>query len=340
MVDYSLPAQKIAELRAAHRRTRDKREADRIKAVVLLASGRTAEDVAEALLIDPNTVRNHFKRYQQGGLSGLLHVAYRGSDCELSEADLGVLDAHLQDRLYLSAKDVAAWVEETFAVAYTVSGMTALLHRLGYVYKKPKLVPGKADRQAQEAFLATYQELKENKGEDDVILFMDAVHPQHNPVLGYGWIKRGEDREVPSNTGRRRLNINGAVDLERLEPVVRYDDTIDAASTIALFDQLLLAYAYATCIYVICDNARYYRSKVVQEYLKNSRIKLVFLPAYAPNLNLIERLWKFFKKQVLYNRYYETFGDFRAACQDFFDNPKRYRAELRSLLTENFAIIG
>lgn len=340
MTDYSLPAQKIAELRAAHRRTRDKREADRIKAVVLLASGRTAEDVAEALLIDPNTVRNHFKRYQQGGLSGLLHVAYRGSDCELSEADLAILDAHLQDQLYLSAKDVAAWVEETFAVAYTVSGMTALLHRLGYVYKKPKLVPGKADRQAQEAFLATYQELKENKGEDDVILFMDAVHPQHNPVLGYGWIKRGEDREVPSNTGRRRLNINGAVDLERLEPVVRYDDTIDAASTIALFDQLLLAYAYATCIYVICDNARYYRSKVVQEYLQNSRIKLVFLPAYAPNLNLIERLWKFFKKQVLYNRYYETFGDFRAACEDFFDNPKRYRAELRSLLTENFAITG
>jgi len=340
MVDYSLPAKQLAELRAAHRRTRDKREADRIKAVVLLASGRTAEDIAEALLIDPNTVRNHFKRYQQGGLAGLLHVAYRGSDCELSEADLAILDAHLQDQLYLSAKEVAAWVEETFAVAYTVSGMTALLHRLGYVYKKPKLVPGKADREAQEAFLSRYQELKKNKGEDDVILFMDAVHPQHNPVLGYGWIKRGEDREVPSNTGRRRLNINGAVDLERLEPVVRYDDTIDATSTIALFDQLLLVYAYATCIYVICDNARYYRSKAVQEYLKDSRIKLIFLPAYAPNLNLIERLWKFFKKQVLYNRYYETFGDFRTACEDFFDNPTRYRAELRSLLTENFAIIG
>jgi len=340
MVDYSLPAKQLAELRAAHRHTRDKREADRIKAVVLLASGRTAEDIAEALLIDPNTVRNHFKRYQQGGLAGLLHVAYRGSDCELSEADLAILDAHLQDQLYLSAKEVAAWVEETFAVAYTVSGMTALLHRLGYVYKKPKLVPGKADREAQEAFLSRYQELKKNKGEDDVILFMDAVHPQHNPVLGYGWIKRGEDREVPSNTGRRRLNINGAVDLERLEPVVRYDDTIDATSTIALFDQLLLVYAYATCIYVICDNARYYRSKAVQEYLKDSRIKLIFLPAYAPNLNLIERLWKFFKKQVLYNRYYETFGDFRTACEDFFDNPTRYRAELRSLLTENFAIIG
>ncbi len=340
MVDYSLPAKELHELRAAHRRTRDKREADRIKAVVLLASGRTAEDVADALLIDPNTVRNYFKRYQQDGLPGLLHLAYRGSDCELGASELAVLEAHLQTQLYLTAKDVAAWVEETFAVAYTVSGMTALLHRLGFVYKKPKLVPGKADRAAQEAFLVQYEELKKNKDENDVILFMDAVHPQHNPVLGYGWIKRGEERPVPSNTGRRRLNINGAIDLERLEPVVRYDDTINAASTIALFDQILLAYAYATCIYIICDNAGYYRSKAVQAYLQESRIKLVFLPAYAPNLNLIERLWKFFKKQVLYNRYYATFSDFRIACEDFFNNPHRYQRQLRSLLTENFAITG
>lgn len=340
MVDYTLPASELADLRAAHRGTRDKREADRIKAVILLASGWSAEDVAVALLIDPNSVRNHFKRYQRGGLAGLLHVAYRGSDCELDAAQLAQLDAHLQGELYLSAKDVAAWVEETFGVAYTASGMTALLHRLGFVYKKPKLVPGKADRVAQEAFLAEYENLKQNKGESDVILFMDAVHPQHNPVLGYGWIKRGEDCEVPSNTGRRRLNINGAVDLERLEPVVRYDDTIDAASTIALFDQILLTYTYATCVYIICDNAGYYRSKAVQAYLQDSRIKLVFLPAYAPNLNLIERLWKFFKKQVLYNRYYQSFDEFRAACKDFFNNPQRYRGQLQSLLTQNFAIIG
>ena len=258
----------------------------------------------------------------------------------ICETDLAILERHLQAELYLTAKDVAAWVEETFEVSYTVSGMTALLHRLGFVYKKPKLVPGKAERQAQEAFLADYEKLKQNKREDDVIVFMDAVHPQHNPVLGYGWIKRGEEREVRSNTGRRRLNINGAIDLERLEPVVRYDDTIDAASTIALFEQLLQVYACAACIYIICDNAGYYRSKTVQAYLENSRIKLVFLPAYAPNLNLIERLWKFFKKQVLYNHYYETFDAFRHACEDFFSNPQRHQSNLRSLLTENFAIIG
>lgn len=340
MVDYMLSAEKLTELRAAHRNTRDKREADRIKAVVLLATGWTAEQVAEVLQVDANTVRNHFKRYREGGLKALGHVAYRGTESALDEDQLAILDAHLQAHLYVTAKAVAHWVEEAFGVCYTDSGMTALLHRLGYVYKKPKLVPGKADASAQKAFLDEYEKLKQNKGEDDPVYFMDAVHPQHNPVLACGWIKRGEDREVPSNTGRRRVNINGAIDLERLEPVVRFDETINTDSTIALFEQLEQLHLAAAWIYVVCDNARYYRSKAVKQYLKNSRIKLVFLPPYAPNLNLIERLWKFFKKKILYNRYYESFDEFRAACEEFFSNPRKYHRELRSLLTENFAIIG
>jgi len=340
MRDYSLPAEKLAELRAAHRSTSDKREADRIKAVVLLATGWTAEEVAEVLQVDANTVRNHFKRYRQGGLKALGHIAFRGSACALDDDQLALLDLHLQERLYLSAKAVARWVEATFGVSYTESGMTALLHRLGYVYKKPKLVPGKADPQAQEQFLAEYEKLKRDKGEEDPVYFMDAAHPQHNPVLACGWIKRGEDRNVRSNTGRRRVNINGAIDLTRLEPVVRFDETIDADSTIALFRQLEALNLAATWIYVICDNARYYRSKAVNQYLETSRIKLIFLPPYAPNLNLIERLWKFFKKKILYNHYYETFAEFRVACEEFFRNSRQYHRELRCLLTENFTIVG
>lgn len=340
MNDYTLPADKLAELRAAHRETRDKREADRIKAVVLLATGWSAQQVAEVLQVDPNTVRNHFSRYRDGGLKALVHVAYRGSACELSAAELTLLDAHLQTHLYQTAKAVARWVEEQFGVSYTESGMTALLHRLGYVYKKPKVVPGKANPEAQKAFLEEYEKLKQSKGEEDPIYFMDAAHPQHNPVLACGWIKRGEDHAVRTNTGRQRVNINGAIDLGRLEPVVRFDDTINAQSTIALFEELERINPSATHIYVICDNARYYRSKAVRAYLKTSRIKVVFLPPYAPNLNLIERLWKFFKKKTLYNRYYETFADFKAACAEFFVDPAKYHAELRSLLTENFEIVG
>ena len=158
MLDCTLSTEQLAELRVGHRRTRDKREADRIKAVVLLATGWSAEEVAEVLLVDPNTVRAHFKRYREDGLEGLRRVGegVGGSIGLLDTKQLAQLDAHLQTNLYLSAKAVGHWAKETFGVSYTESGMTAVLHRLGYVYKKPRLVPGKADREAQEQFLETY----------------------------------------------------------------------------------------------------------------------------------------------------------------------------------------
>jgi len=340
MNDYTLPPNVLVELRAEHRRTREKRYADRLKAVILLGSGWSAEQVAEALLIDPDTARSYFKCYQQGGTRALLSMAYCGGAGWLTEEQHIELNLHLQKTLYLRAKEVARYVEEHWGVRYSERGMSGLLKRLGYVFKKPKLVPGKADPEAQRGFLEEYKNPKENKSPEDPIYFMDATHPHHNPVLGYGWIKRGEEREIPSNTGRERLNINGAIDLERLEPVVRFDATIDAVSTIALFEQIEHLNPQAQRIYVICDNAGYYRSHAVRHFLESSKIKLIFLPTYSPNLNLIERFWKFFKKQVLYNKYYDTFSKFRKACEQFFQSSHTYADQLRSLLTENFQIIG
>ena len=225
-------------------------------------------------------------------------------------------------------------MEERWQVRYTPSAMTAVLHRLGYVYKKAKLEPGKQPKpEVQEAFVEKYENIKKNKDESDVVLFMDTTHPQHNPVIGCGWIKRGEEHPIQSNTGRQRLNINGAINGEALSTVIRFDDTIDADSTIALFQKIEQAYPLAPCIVLVCDNARYYRSKAVTAYLETSRIEFEFLPPYALNLNLIERFWKFFKHEVLYNTYYETFESYKAAR-------KKFSPRLRTLLTEKFQIIG
>ncbi|MCB0338532.1 MAG: transposase [Bdellovibrionales bacterium] len=79
---------------------------------------------------------------------------------------------------------------------------------------------------------------------------------------------------------------------------------------------------------VLERNARYYRNRLVREFLKTSKIQILFMPPYSPNLNLIERLWRFFKKVVLYNQYYEKFTDFRIAILHFFKNIKRYRTQL------------
>lgn len=339
MESYNLNKAELSQLKALHRGTREKRYADRIKAVILLGSGWSVNDVAEALLIDRNTARKYYKIYQVGGPEQLLTMNYQGSQGYLSDEQLDELDAHLQETLYQTVKEVVHFVVEHWGVIYSISGMTALLHDLGYVHKKPKLIPGKANAEAQKVFLDEYEKLKENKGKDDPIYFMDATHPRHNPVLAYGWIKCGVEKEIASNTGRARVNINGVISLSDMQPIVRFDDTINAQSTIALFQQIEEANDKAEKIYIICDNARYYRSKLVKQHLETSKIELVFLPPYAPNLNLIERYWKFFKKKTLYNCYFETFDEFKSACEDFFKDSSSHVAELRSLLTENFQIL-
>ena len=77
----------------------------------------------------------------------------------------------------------------------------------------------------------------------------------------------------------------------------------------------------------------------IEPYLSDSKIELIFLPPYAPNLNLIERYWRFFKKEILYGKYYQTFALFKQACDDFFAASNSYKEALRSLLTDNFQII-
>ena len=340
MLDYHLKPDQLVELRRAHRAALNVREAYRINAVILLAEGWSATQVGAALLLDPDSVRTYFKRYQHGGLDELLRMSFIGREALLNDAQLRELDVYLQGHLQHTVQAVIRWVADRFGVRYTLGGMTAVLHRLHFVFKKTKLIPGKASAAQQEKFVAEYQQLKEKQGENDVILFMDATHPQHNPIVGRGWIKRGRDFTILSNTGRQRLNINGVIDIERLSAEMRFEETINAATTLDLLKQIEQAYPQAAQITIICDNARYYRARALTDYLEHSRIKLKFLPPYAPNLNLIERFWKFFKGKVLYDHYYATFAEYKKACRRFFANLGDYAQQLRTLLTENFEIIG
>jgi len=339
MNGFTLTQDQINELRRAHRSAKDKREADRIKAIYSLGTGFSVKDVVAILMLDEETLRNYVKRYQSGGINELIVDHYKGSCAKLTIEECAELDQHLQKNTYLTIEAIVAYVKQTYNVVYSVSGMTDLLHRMDFTYKKSKLVPAKADTEKQKAFLEDLEKIRENKGKDDPILYMDGVHPQHNTMLAYGWIKKGEDNIIKSNTGRQRVNINGALDTETHDVIIRDDESINATSTIELLKKIEAFYPLALIIYIICDNARYYRSKLVREFLETSKIKLVFLPSYSPNLNLIERLWKFMKKKILYNKYYEKFDDFKEAALGFFENIEQYKNELDSLLTNNFNLL-
>ncbi len=134
-----------------------------------------------------------------------------------------------------------------------------------------------------------------------LMLCMDGVHPTHNVQSAYGWIKKGVRKEIPANSGRSRLNLSGAVDVISHEVIVQADQTLNADATISFFQKIEKAYPDKNKIHVFCDNARYYKNKQVQGYLENSKIALHFLPPYSPNLNPIERLWKWVKERVIYN---------------------------------------
>ena len=95
--------------------------------------------------------------------------------------------------------------------------MTNLLKRLGYTYKKPVLKPSKPDIDAQEEFIGQFTAFMQNKAENEAVFFMDAVHPAHNSMAAYGWMKKGTKTELKSNSGRQRLNIHGAMNAETYE---------------------------------------------------------------------------------------------------------------------------
>jgi transposase len=324
-----------SNLIAQHRKERDKRLADRIKVILWLDRGFTYEEIAKLLYLDDSTIREEI--FKKDGIEALLDLNYKGRISRLNDHQKIELKEHLIKYIYLSSKAVLTYVKEKYNIDYKESGMTLLLHSLGFEYKKPKLVPGKINKEEQEKFIEKYEVLKNRP--DSEILFMDATHPQHNSKPAFGWFLKKSEIQLQTNTGRKRINLNGVLNIKTKEVIIRRDVTINADSTIELIKELEEKYPLKD-LFIICDNARYYRSKKLKEYLKHkNRINLVFLPPYCPNLNLIERVWRFFHRKVTALKYYSSFLEFEKSVLNFFSSIKDFKGELSSLLREKFQII-
>jgi transposase len=327
------------ELLTLHRTMKDKRKAYRINAIILLNRGYSKKEVERILLIDRKSIIKYEKDYTKGGIEKLLRDDFIQYSGKLTEKQKVQLVDDLRKNLFSTAKAVGGHVLKKYGVRYTNDGMVKLLHSLGFSYKKTKAVPAKADRQQQEKFVEDYSRLRSNRGENEGIFFLDATHPVYNNLPGYAWIETGKEAEVKTNSGRQRLSINGVYSPITNEVIVREDVTVTDESNIKLFKKIEKTHPELGKIYVIHDNARYNHSKRLREYLEGSRVVMMSLPSYSPNLNVIERLWKLLKKQVLYNKYYENYDDFREAVMNFLNKwVKKNKKALASLMTENFHI--
>jgi transposase len=177
---------------------------------------------------------------------------------------------------------------------------------------------------------------------DEAVLFADAVHPTHATRPAGCWAPRGDKLAIEQTSGRQRINIHGAVDLETGQTRMIEALTIDAASTIRLLESIEAMYPMLALIHVFLDNARYHHAKLVRAWLARPgcRIKLHFVPPYCPHLNPIERLWGVMHKHVTHNKCYATCAEFADATLGFLrEGVPRNWAKFRDTVSDNFRVI-
>lgn len=336
----TLTKEELKERRKRIRQAKDRKTADRLRVILLKAEGYKHHVIAHLLQMSINSVTTCLKRYLAGGLDAVCATKYQGKQARLTPEQQEILKIELKTHIYNAAEQVIAWVEEQFGVTYTLRGMHTLLKRLGFTYKKSRLVPSKADPEAQRQFVRWFEKVRAALGPEDRLYFGDAVHVKHNAEAGYAWSGSGKPHLIPTNTGRQRYNILGAYCTQTHEYVfILTEDNINQDKVIELLELLRAKHPGDGKIYLILDNASYNRARRVRAQAEKSQIIIEYQPPYSPNLNLIERLWKFMRRKFFKDKYRSTFARFKKQLDDFFANLDKYRDELATLLTEKFELL-
>jgi len=320
------------------------RLARRANALVLLDAGWNCQEVAGALLLDDDTIRTWHNLFVSDGIEGLARFETGGSACQMNDAQLEEIKAWVTATLPRSTRQIGAFIEKRFAIVYeSRSGLIALLHRLGLEYHKPDLIPSKLNEEKQKNFIAEYDNLLNSLADSEAVLFADAVHPTHAVRAAGCWAPKQETLAIGQTSGRQRINIHGAINLETGQTRMIEVLTVDAVSTIRLLESIEALYPLLVLIHVFLDNARYHHAKLVQEWLARPgcRIKLHFAPSYCPHLNPIERLWGLMHRNITHNTCYATCRQFADATLGFLrEKVPRNWANFCDSVTDNFRVIN
>lgn len=292
--------------------------------------------IASTLNISLGTVTNYLKIYTKNGIEGVLENRYYQPVSQV-EPFLDQIRQSLDDEPVSTVKEAAARILKISGVTLSEAQARRIMKRLGLQYRKAASIPGKADPQMQfdfltEELLPRLEEAREGKRR---VFFVDASHFVLGSFLGMVWCF--SRLFVRSGSGRQRYNVLGAVETQDHEMVtIRTTDSINAESVTELIRKIGRLYP-ADEITLVMDNARYQYNHHVWEVADDLNMELLYLPPYSPNLNLIERVWRLVKSKCLRNKYYEDFGAFRGAIDQFLDSLSRENKHLmNSLLTEKF----
>lgn len=305
--------------------------------VVYLRSQKLGNQLIPQLCgISKATCYRYLHEYQAGGVEKLKEVNVYRQDSKLVEHQK-TLEAYFREHPPATVAEASARIEELTGVKRGPTQTRKFLKDLGMKPRNVGQIPAKADVKAQERFKEEQLEprLAEAKAGQRLVFFMDAAHFVYAPFLGLVWCFERLFVKAPS--GRQRLNVLAALNATTKEIFTVQNLTYLTAETVCELLRLLAGVHPGMPVTLVLDNARYQKCALVQELAQSLGIELLYLPAYSPNLNLIERFWKWVKKQCLYSKYYATSGDFQAAIQECIAQAhSTHQAELESLLTLQF----
>jgi transposase len=324
----------------------DRRVYQRLTAVLAVAADKSREEVADLLGIGLTQLGEWLRVFRNQGLDALCTLHYKGDPGKLSPHQVEQLKAKVSTGCFRNSDQIRHWIEETFAVRYSSSGVKDLLKRSGVSYHKVTGFLWKADPDKQKEFVKKYERQKARARRQGAghtrRYFVDACHPVWGLDLVFScWLLVGQRFLVGMGSGRKRLNILGAYcpdDQEYLDLRLTRDN-INGEQFVNLLRLLRERHPDTQRFILYLDNAAYYSKPVVQEWLRrHPQFHLEPVPPYSPNVNLIERLWRFLKQKAL-SRWHPTFAAMQEAVSEVLDHLDEYREELATLLVDTFHII-
>jgi transposase len=340
--EYTFSESEIAMLEEYRDGQKDSRLKIRFIALLTAALKFSPGEISAVLGKSVKTLENWFNQYVSKGIESLNSFDYKPKQPYLSISQINQVIIWTVWNNPENTKEIRDYIRDKFGTAYCTESVRKLLRKHGLKVLRPKVLPGSPpSAEEQKQFIEKYEKMRNTDAPGTVVLFGDAMHPVHQNVPGRCW---GDPLNPPlseTNSGRRRLNILGAYNPETYSPVhLTGEENCDAERVIQFLDIIIKSYRSASRIHLILDNARYFHAAKAAEWLKDhKKLTLEFLPPYAPNLNLIERFWRFAKDNLVRNKYYKQYKTFRAKVFQFLNHTDEYNDELKTLMTEKFEIV-
>lgn len=315
----------------SHPRIRRKAEA-----VYLKSQGLRHKEICRLVRISAKTLITYLRDYQAGGLEKLRELNFYKPKSELAKYK-EIIKKYFRKNPPATSKEAAAKIQELTGIKRSPNQVARFMKSIGMKFRKVGHIPAKADIEKQKQFMEEElaPRLDEAKEGKRVVFFVDAAHFVLKAYLGFLWCFTRLFVKAPA--GRKRFNVLGALNAVTHELITVTNETYINAESVCELLRKIAALGLSVPITIVLDNARYQKCRLVMELAETLNIELLYLPPYSPNLNLIERLWKFVKKQCLYSKYYEDFKIFKSAIIDCLNKcHTKYKEDLDALLTLKF----